>query len=98
MGFATAMAFLFAGPLVLFQNLPPVDAAKASFTGCLQNIVPFLVYGVISTILAFIATLPFMLGWLVLGPVLVGATYSAYKGIFEGGESEEKTTDVVEKL
>ncbi len=78
-----AMAFVYAGPLVMFRNMPPVDSLKASFSACTQNIVPLIVFGVILAVLSFVASIPFLLGWLVLGPVAVGAIYASYKAILE---------------
>lgn len=77
-----AMAIWFAPALVLFNNLPPVDALKASFNACLRNLVVFLVFGLIVMVLVFFAALPFGLGFLVLGPVLAGAVYASYRDIF----------------
>jgi len=76
------MALWFAAPLVIFHELSPVDALKASFQGCLKNILPFLVYGVAGLALAAVATVPLMLGWLVLGPVLMASVYTGYRDIF----------------
>jgi len=78
-----AMAFVYAGPLVMFKSMPPVDSIKSSFNACVQNIVPLIVFGVILVVLSFIASIPFLLGWLVLGPVAVGAIYASYKAILE---------------
>jgi uncharacterized membrane protein len=55
---------------------------KASFVACLRNIVPFLVYGVILFVLAIVASIPFGLGWLVLGPVMAASLYAGYRDIF----------------
>jgi hypothetical protein len=77
------MAVWFAPALVVFRNLSAMEAMKASFAACLKNIVPFLVYGVIAFVLAIGASIPAMLGWLVLGPTLVAAIYTAYKDIFQ---------------
>src|SRR6185436_21161502 len=41
------MAIWFAAPLVVFHDHGAVDAMKASFAGCLKNILPFLWYGVL---------------------------------------------------
>lgn len=76
------MAIWFAPPLVVFHGREPVAALKESFWGCMKNIVPFLVYGVIAMLLTIVATLPLLLGWLVLGPVLMGSYYASYKTIF----------------
>ena len=77
-----AMAFWFAVPLALFNEQGPVDALKSSFTGCLRNIVPFLLYVVIGIVLAFVASIPFGLGWLLLGPVFVASIYTGYKDVY----------------
>ena len=76
------MAMWFAPPLALFHELGAVDALKASFTGCLKNIVPFLFYSVILFLLGIVASIPFGLGWLVLGPVTAASVYTAYRDIF----------------
>lgn len=78
------MALWFAAPLVLFHGLKPVDALKASFYGCLKNIVAFLLYGVVLLVLCVVATIPLGLGWLVLGPVIFASVYAAYREIFFG--------------
>ena len=76
------MAVWFAAPLVMFHNLGAVEAMKASFTGCLRNIVPFLVYGVVGLVLSILATIPLGLGWLVLGPVFAASVYTGYRDIY----------------
>jgi hypothetical protein len=76
------MAVWFAAPLVVFHNLGAVEAMKASFTGCLRNIVPFLVYGIVGFLLAIVASIPLGLGWLVLGPVIAASVYTSYRDIY----------------
>ncbi len=76
------MAVWFAPALVVFHELGPVEAMKHSFLGCLRNILPFLVYGIIYTLLAILATIPLGLGWLVLGPVTAASIYTAYRDIY----------------
>ena len=41
------MAIWFAPPLVVFHDQGAIEAMKESFVGCLRNVVPFLVYGVV---------------------------------------------------
>jgi len=77
-----AMAMWFAPPLVVLHELGPVEAMKQSFGGCLRNVVPFLVYGVVLFVLAILASLPFGLGWLVLMPVLAASIYTGYRDIY----------------
>jgi uncharacterized membrane protein len=79
------MAVWFAPSLVVLNDLGIGDALKASFAACLKNIVPFLVYGVIGFGLAIVATIPFGLGWLALGPTLAASVYTAYRDIFYTG-------------
>ncbi|HYC47708.1 MAG TPA: BPSS1780 family membrane protein [Burkholderiales bacterium] len=79
------MALWFASPLVVFHGLRPTAALGQSFRACLRNILPFLIYGAIVFLLAILATLPLLLGWLALGPVLIGSVYAAYKDIFFNG-------------
>ena len=76
------MGVWFAPALVLFNNMHPVDAIKASFNACLKNVVPFLVFWVITLVLIFFAALPVGLGFLVLIPVLAGSVYASYRDIF----------------
>jgi len=85
-GFALAlpiyMAMWFAPALVALQDMDVVAALKSSFFACLKNIVTFIVYGVIMFVLAIVASIPFGLGWLVLGPVLIASVYTAYRDIY----------------
>ncbi len=79
------MAMWFAPSLVVFNNLKPVDAMKASFMACLKNMVPFLLYGIILLALCVVAAIPFGLGFLVLGPVAIASIYAGYRDIFVAG-------------
>jgi uncharacterized membrane protein len=76
------MAVWFAPALVIFHDLGPTQAMKDSFTGCLRNIVPFLLYSVIWLVLSIIASIPLGLGWLVLGPMTAASIYTAYRDIY----------------
>ena len=76
------MAVWFATPLIVLDDLGVSEAMKASFFGCLKNIVPSLVFGVAFFLLAIVATIPLGLGWLVLGPVLLASIYTGYRDIY----------------
>ena len=80
-----AMAMWFAPALIVFNHYGVTDAIKASFVGCLKNVVPFLVYGVIFLGLAIAATIPFGFGWLILGPTLAASIYASYRDIYYAG-------------
>lgn len=76
------MALWFAPALVVLRGVAPVAAIKQSFSGCLKNIVPFLIYGLVIFVLSILATIPLGLGWLVLGPVLGASVYTAFQDIY----------------
>ena len=76
------MATWFAPALIVFHGLGVGAAMKASFVGSLKNVLPFLLYGVIAIVAGVIASLPFGLGWLVLGPVLTASVYTSYRDIY----------------
>lgn len=76
------MALWFAPALVVLRGLAPVAAVKESFLGCLKNIVPFLIYGLVMLVLGIVAAIPLGLGWLVLGPVAIASVYTAYRDIY----------------
>lgn len=76
------MAMQFAPMLVYFNDVPPVEAMKLSLRAFLANIGPMLVYGVTFILLAILASIPMMLGWLVLLPVVFTSLYACYRDIF----------------
>jgi uncharacterized membrane protein len=79
------MASWFAPPLIVLQDMAAATALKASFFACLRNWIPFLVYGVVVTVLGIAAAIPLGLGYLLLVPVLVASVYTAYRDIFCAG-------------
>ncbi|QJR12858.1 hypothetical protein DSM104443_03952 [Usitatibacter rugosus] len=76
------MALWFAPPLVVFHNLAPLEAMKASFTGCARNIWPFLIYGLVFLLLLIVAMIPLGLGLLVVSPMIWASIYTAYRDIY----------------
>jgi uncharacterized membrane protein len=76
------MALWFAPQLVMFQERGAVEAMRESFFACLKNIVPFLIYGLLVLMLAVLAAIPLMLGFLALGPVLAASLYTSYRDVF----------------
>jgi uncharacterized membrane protein len=76
------MAIWFAPTLVVFHGMGALDAMKMSFAACLKNMLPFLLYGVIFFGLAIVATVPLLLGWLALGPVISITVYTAYRDVY----------------
>lgn len=77
-----AIAIWFAPALIVLDNVAPVDAMKSSFAACLRNTVTFVVYGVLYMVAAFVASLPLMLGWILLGPIVMLTIFVSYRDIF----------------
>ena len=78
-----ALALIYAVPLVMFRGVPASQAMGSSLRANLRNILPLLVSGVLYLFVAVLATIPFLLGWLVLLPVSVGMLYRSYKDLYE---------------
>lgn len=76
------MAIWFAPALIVFENMGAMDAMKQSFSACLTNTLPFLVYGIVVSVLWIVASIPLFLGLLILLPVIFCSVYTSYKDIF----------------
>jgi len=76
------MGIWFAPSLIVFHDMKAWDAFKMSFRGCLSNIIPFLIYGLIFLVLAIIAVIPVGLGMIILIPVMIISMYSSYRSVF----------------
>lgn len=81
------VVFFYAIPLVVLASQPPIQAIGLGVRGLLRNVWPLFVFSLIWTVLALLATLPLMLGWLVLGPITWAAWYASYRDIFESAEA-----------
>jgi uncharacterized membrane protein len=79
-----SMALWFAPALVLFHRMAALAALRASFAACLKNWRVFLAFGLLCSLMAFLALLPLGLGLPLLIPVLFGMAYTAYRDIFAG--------------
>lgn len=76
------MAYWFAPALVMLDDVPPFHSMALSFLACLKNIVPFVVYGLITIVLFILGTIPLLLGLLIIMPAVVASVYTAYCDIF----------------
>ncbi|UCH52186.1 MAG: DUF2189 domain-containing protein [Pseudomonadota bacterium] len=76
------MALLYATPLVMFRGIAVGKAMRSSFVACARNWLPLLVFGVLYGAVAVLASMPFMLGWLVLLPVTVAMLYRSYSQMY----------------
>jgi len=77
------MMVWFAPALVMLGGTEPWPAMTTSFRACVRNFAPMLIYGAIGLGLAIVASIPFLLGWLVLYPLGVATVYASYCDIFE---------------
>ena len=85
------MAIWFAPTIIISSEETPVSAMLLSFNACLKNILPFALYGIVVFILAILASIPFMLGYLVLLPVLSASVYVSYLDCFKSDISDDPT-------
>ena len=80
------MAMQYAPLLVFFNDIAPVQAMKLSFRAFTHNIGPMLVYFTTFMILAFLASMPAFLGWLVLLPLVFTSLYTSFRNIFPAAQ------------
>jgi hypothetical protein len=76
------MAYWFAPALVVLHDVGVFEALKLSFIGCLRNLGPFLIYGLIMFVVMLVAIVPVFLGLLVASPVLLASMYVGYREVF----------------
>ena len=76
------MAMQFAPLLVFFNDVTPLMAMKLSLRAFLNNVGAILVYGMTFMLLAILASIPMMLGWLILLPLVFTSLYASYSEIF----------------
>ena len=76
------MAMWFAPVIIIHSDESSLSAMMLSFNACLKNILPFTLYGLIVFILAILAAIPIMLGYLILLPVLSASVYVAFLDCF----------------
>ncbi|MFO1372503.1 MAG: BPSS1780 family membrane protein [Candidatus Competibacteraceae bacterium] len=81
-GLLITMALFYGIPLVMLGGQNAWPAAQDSVSACWINVLPLLVFGLIYLVLAVVATIPLLLGFLILGPVTVCAVYASYREVF----------------
>ncbi|MGZ8256413.1 MAG: BPSS1780 family membrane protein [Gallionella sp.] len=86
------MAMQYAPMLVYVNGLSPFAALKISLQAFLRNIPALLVYGLTFIAFAILATLPMMLGWLVLLPIIFTSLYVSYSEIFPAAKETNEAT------
>ncbi len=90
------MAMQFAPLLVYFNNVTPLTAMKLSLRAFLNNVAAMLVYGLTFILLAILASMPMMLGWLVLLPIVFTSLYASYSEIFPSAQLASTSSDAAD--
>ncbi|WP_426105253.1 BPSS1780 family membrane protein [Massilia sp. TSP1-1-2] len=76
------MALWLAPALVVLKGTAPVDAIRLSFAAAVKNFPAFIIFYVLSWVATFVGSLPLGIGLIFVYPVVLCATYMAYKEIF----------------
>lgn len=90
LSFLVAMALMlpvimtawFAPALIVLQDMPVIEAMKASFIGCFKNVMPFLVYGIVMLVIYILGLIPLLLGLLVVVPLIFTSMFTSYRSIY----------------
>jgi len=77
-----AMGMWFSPALIMLHNIRAWKAFKLSLLGCLKNIWPLIIYGIIVVTFSILAAIPFGLGFFILVPVVMCSLYVSYRDIF----------------
>ncbi|WP_054480800.1 BPSS1780 family membrane protein [Photorhabdus heterorhabditis] len=88
---ATALTW-FAPALIVIHNLKLGAAISMSLKAVKKNLLPGLLFFIISTVIIIISVLTFGLGFLISMPILLASYYSSYRSIFI---SKEKPSSLI---
>ena len=81
-GIPFTMATYYAPALIALRGMPLPAALKSSFLGASKNVLPYIVYILVTFLCSFAAVIPCGLGFLVLGPILIASVYASYRDVF----------------
>ncbi len=77
------MAVYIAPALIVLHDIKPLEAMKMSFKGCLKNMIPFLLFGlIIMFVFPVVTVFTLGLGLLVLVPVVIISNYAVYRDVW----------------
>ena len=77
------MSIWFAPALIVLHDLDAIAAMKKSFKGCMANLLPMMVYGLVATIVLLVFfTVTIGIGMLVAFPVLMLVCYTSYRDVW----------------
>lgn len=83
--------FYFAIPLVTFGRMDPGRAIADGTRGLLRNWAPLTVLGLLYIPLSVLASVPLMLGWLILLPMTFCIWYASYRDVFAPAAGDDET-------
>ncbi len=72
----------YASVLVMLGHDQPTDAYRLAFQAFVVNLLPFLLFGLVSSLLYLLGILPLILGLLVVSPWMTIAIYTGVKDMF----------------
>lgn len=78
-----AMAMWFAPALVMLQGVPAWRAMALSVRACLINALPFLLYGVVMSVLLLVALALAVVGIALWLPLAILTAYTAWRDVFD---------------
>ncbi len=77
------MAVYIAPALIVLHDIKPIEAMKMSFKGCLKNMMPFLLFGlIVMFIFPVVTVFTLGLGLLVLAPMMSISNYAVYRDVW----------------
>jgi len=77
------MSVWLAPPLAVFHDIPAMRAMSHSFVASWRSLPAFIVAFFLVALMLFLTSLTLGLGLLVVIPVMAGATYAAYRDLYE---------------
>jgi hypothetical protein len=77
-----AMAVWFAPALVILDRVPALRALALSMRACLANLLPFLLYGAVMSLLLVAALILVFVGLALWMPIAVISVYTSYRDVF----------------
>ena len=84
------LATYLAPQIIVLHDQPALAAMKMSFSGCVRNILPGIVFSLCLLALLVVAMIPLFLGLPVFLPVLAITSYTVYRDIFIEENSQGK--------
>jgi hypothetical protein len=76
------MALFYAPALIVLQDMGVFQSLKVSFQGCLKNLLPLIIFGIVIMLLYIIGMIPLLLGLLIVVPLFFASVYASYEDIF----------------